>query len=111
MDITVITARLAGEYSVKRDITSQINETYAALETQEKRLTELMHAKEFNTVQINLLEVLVRRPDGVKIEAVKNPPFVCGCPKCNSVTNEEEMPTPAKGDPSSEKAPVKRRGK
>ena len=93
MDITAVTARLANEYSVRKDFTDQINDAHAIIETQEKRIRNLRNAQEFNEVQIGLLEVLIKRPDGVKIEAVERPPSVA-------------EPTPTKVAPA--KKPVKR---
>ena len=111
MDITAVTARLANEYSARKDFADQINDAHAIIETQEKRIRNLRNAQEFNEVQIGLLEVLIKRPDGVKIEAVKRPSFECGCPECNPQKAQEPIPTvdeptPTKVAPA--KKPVKR---
>jgi len=92
VDITAITARLANEYSVRKDFVNQINDAHAIIETQEKRIRGLRNAQEFNTVQINLLEVLIKMPDGVKIEAIKRPPFNCDCSACNPQNTEAQTP-------------------
>ena len=111
MDITAITARLANEYSVRKDFVSQINDAHDIIETQEKRIRGLRDDQEFNTVQINLLEVLIKMPDGVKIEAIERHSFQCDCSACNSQNTKAQTPIAPKPTPTKvapKKKPAKR---
>lgn len=111
MDITAITARLANEYSVRKYFANQINDAHATIETQEKRIRCLRNAQEFNAVQINLLEVLIKTPDGVKIEAIKREPFNCDYSACdpqNMKAQASIAPEPTFTKVAPKKKPMKR---
>ena len=111
MDIVAITAKLLKEYELRSALRTCIKSTSEEIQQAEKRLRQANGELEFNGVQIVLLETLIKRPDGVKIEGIKNPPFKCGCPECNPQKAQEPIPTAS--EPTTTKAtpakkPVKR---
>jgi hypothetical protein len=111
MDITAITGMLSREYTKKAELTQALNAIDQEVKRLEEKSREYNNELDFNEVQIGLLETLIKRPDGVKIEAVKKPSsvvsFHCSCPDCNPQKAQEPITTAA-GPAPTKAAPVKK---
>jgi ribosomal protein S20 len=93
MDIVAVTVKLSKEYEIQSALRTFIKSTYKDIQQAEKRIRQAKNELDFNGVQIRLLETLIKRPEEVKIEAVKRPPFYCPCPDCNPQNVQKPIPT------------------
>jgi hypothetical protein len=110
MDIVAVTAKLSKEYETRSALRTFIKSKNEDIQHAEKWLRQANNELDFNEVQIVLLETLIKRPDGVKIEAVKRPSFQCDCPECNPQKAQEPIPTAAEPTPT-KVAPAKKPAK